>query len=669
MCGIAGYVGRFDEALLGAMSDRIAHRGPDDDGLLVLRPPVGPGLGLAHRRLSIIDLTDAGRQPMGVDCRACGGHRSAPEAKRLWLIYNGEIYNHRELRAELEGKGHTFFSRTDSEVLLHLYAEEGRAMLGRLNGIFAFALYDGRPRGAPNGGRPGDLLLARDGFGVKPLYLAETDDGVLFASELKALLAHRGLSREIDLVAIHHYMSYLWCPAPRTPLKAVQKVEPGTAMIVRQGRITDRWSFYDLPYGRPPRRESDEATSRGILERLEQAVERQLVADVEVGAFLSGGLDSSAIVAMMRRLQPDARVPCYSIGFKNGETLEGHSADLPYARKVAKHLGVDLRVLEVGPEIIDHLPTLLFHLDEPQVDPAPINSLLIARQAAKDGVKVLMSGQGGDDIFTGYRRHKALRMERVWGGLPRPLRRAVGRPAGAAYNGRAGFPWMHSTRARQAVRALAHADLDGDERLISYFHWGGESLRRSLYSERVIAALDGHETSDPLLSSLARIPGEREPINRMLYLEARHFLADHNLAYTDKTSMAAGVEVRVPLLDPDLVEYAAGIPVAAKMRGGVPKAAFKRAMESMLPLDVVHRPKTGFGAPLRRWMDRELRPLVDDLLSPRSLRSRGLFDPVAVQRLVDLDRARRVDGAYNVFGVMCVELWCRIFLDGDGAPP
>ncbi len=652
MCGIAGFAGTFDVDLLEAMSDRIAHRGPDDADAVLLRPAEGPPVGLAHRRLSIIDLSAAGRQPMGVQCDRCGGHEEA--WRRMWLVYNGELYNHLELRAELEARGHRFFSRTDSEVLLHLWAEYGDALLERLNGIFAFALYDGR----------GGLLLARDGFGVKPLYLAETSRGLLFASELKALLA-APISRDIDPVAVHHYVTYLWCPAPRTPLRAVEKLEPGTALRVRGGAIERRWCFYRPPVS-APRRESAAATSRGIREHLEQAVRRQLVADVEVGAFLSGGLDSSAIVAMMRRLQPNARIPCYSIGLRGGETLEDHAEDLPYARRVADHLKVDLRVLEVGPEIIDRLPELLFHLDEPQADPAPIHSLLIARRAAKDGVKVLMSGQGGDDVYTGYRRHSALRLERLWGGLPARAKGAIGGAAGLLHEGRVPVPWMKSGVARRAVRALAHAGLPADQRLAAYFRWGGERTRRGLLSPDVRAGL---RDDAPLARTLAALPPGMDPVQRMLHLELRHFLADHNLAYTDKTGMAEGVEVRVPLLDPDLVAHAAGIPVDRKMAGGVPKAAFKRAMEPLLPRDVVYRPKTGFGAPLRRWMSRELRPMVDELLSPASLASRGLFDPAAVRRLVELDRARRVDAAYNLFAVLCVEQWCRIFVDRDGRRP
>jgi len=670
MCGIAGFVGRFEEATLGAMNDRIAARGPDDEGTLLLRPRDGDcAIGLAHRRLSIIDLSPDGHQPMQPDCGCCGSRRTGPPDRRLWLTYNGELYNFAALRDELIAKGHTFFSKTDSEVLLHLYAEEGPEMLARLNGIFAFALYDGRPSGQAGSGRPGDVLLVRDGFGVKPVYYSEQPEGVLFASELKALLAAPGIARDLDPIAIHNYMTYGWCPAPRTPLVAVRKMEPGEAIVLRDGRIVRRWTFYDAPYGRPPVQRSFEDAAEEARRHLRTAIERQLVADVDVGAFLSGGLDSSAIVATMRQLRPDAPIRCYCIGFADGGGLGGHAPDLPYARRVADEFNLNLEVLEIGPEIIEHLPEVLHILDEPQVDPAPISSLLIARRAREDGMKVLMSGQGGDDVFTGYRRHRALRLERLWGRLPRRLRRLGAAPSRAIFDGSARLPGADRQRVRQFARAFAHADLPDDERLIAYFYWSSEDLRRSLYSANLRNALLGHDSSAPLMRSLERIPDEKERVNRMLYLEKRHFLADHNLNYTDKTGMAAGIEVRVPFLDRDLVDWATRVPVDLKMRRGEPKALLKRAMEGILPHDVIHRPKTGFGAPMRRWLKRELRPVVEDVLSPASLSARGLFDPSAVADLVARDRAGRVDGAHLVFALICIELWCRTFVDGDGAAP
>jgi asparagine synthase (glutamine-hydrolysing) len=658
VCGIAGFQGGFGAHLLAAMGEAVAHRGPDGEGRVLLHPGGDrPPVGLAHRRLSIIDLSAEGRQPMEVPCARCRSHGGD-----LVLVYNGEIYNFRELRAEMEARGHRFRSRTDSEVLLHLYAEAGLEMLPRLNGIFAFAIYDARESGRPPGVEPGDLFLARDPMGVKPLYHATVDGGVLFGSEIKALLRHPGLSRELDLVAVHESLAYLYAPAPRTVLQAVRKLPPGHAMLVRGGRVAREWTYYEMPYGSDPIEGTGPEVAAALRERVRTAVDRQLVSDVPVGAFLSGGLDSSAVVAMMKAARPAERPPCYAIGFPGGEGVDGSPADLPYARRVAEHLDVDLRPMEVGPEMIGELERMLYYLDEPQADPAPINALLIAEQARRDGVPVLLSGAGGDDLFSGYRRHRALLAERYWTWLPRSLRRSLAASARRVGEG-GGGGGMGSAWMRRAVKLFTHADLDGDARTVSYFWWSPEAIRRPLYTAPVAEHLRTVDTAAPFMETLERIPGERDALNRMLFLEAKHFLADHNLNYTDKTGMAAGVEVRVPLLDLELVEFATRIPPRFKQRGSVGKAVFKEAMEPLLPREVVYRPKSGFGVPLRRWMRQELQDVVEDTLSEASLRGRGLFDPAAVRRLLAMDRAGRVDGTYTLFGLMCMELWCRMFVD------
>jgi asparagine synthase (glutamine-hydrolysing) len=304
---------------------------------------------------------------------------------------------------------------------------------------------------------------------------------------------------------------------------------------------------------------------------------------------------------------------------------------------------------------------MLYALDEPQADPAPINALLIAERARADGIKVLLSGAGGDDIFSGYRRHAALRSERLWGHLPKPARTFVAATARRSAAGRGFHPGGHW--GRRIVKLFEHADLGADERTIAYFWWSGEAMRRSLYSRDFAEAVASEDAASPLLESLARIPGERDPLNRMLYLETKHFLGDHNLNYTDKMGMAAGVEVRVPLLDIELVEFAARIPSRLKQKGMVGKYIFRKAMEEDLPHDVIYREKTGFGAPLRRWLRNELRDRVDDTLSTAALKNRGLFSPEAVHSLIAQDRAGRVDGAYTIFALMCFEIWCRMFVD------
>jgi len=393
---------------------------------------------------------------------------------------------------------------------------------------------------------------------------------------------------------------------------------------------------------------------------VDAAVRRQLIADVPVGAFLSGGLDSSAIVAMMRRAFPQQPIRCFTVAF--GDTvIDGTTPDLPYARRVAKQLGVDLEEVVIEPRAISRLEEMIELLDEPQADPAPINAWMIAERARERGIPVLLSGSGGDDLFGGYRRHWALMFERHWAWLPAGIRRGIQAMASAAASGRT----RGQSRAllRRAAKMLAYAGEEPDRRLVSYFWWSTEQVRRALYSPEFAARVQTTDTAAPLLRSLAAIPAEHDPLQRMLYLEARHFLADHNLNYTDRAGMAAGVEIRVPLLDLDVVRFATRVPSRMKQRGRVGKAIFKRAMEPYLPRDVIYRPKTGFGAPLRRWLRQELRATVDDALNGAALRHRGVFDPAGVRRLIDLDRTGAVDGSYTIFALLCFELWCRRFVD------
>jgi asparagine synthase (glutamine-hydrolysing) len=402
MCGIAGFSGKFDPSLLERMSAVIRHRGPDDADALYLP---NDGIGLAHRRLSIIDLSSAGRQPMWDATRS------------VCIVYNGEVYNYRELRRELERERFEFRNNTDTEVILNLYRRDGVGALSKLNGIFAFALWDPRSR---------SLLLARDGLGVKPLYYAQTADGLVFASELKAVLQSPSVSRALDIDAVRQYTRFLWCPGPQTILQNVRKLLPGHAAWVGGGKMTKSWQYYDLPFDQGPHSFSDDdaiSTTRAVIAR---AVERQMVADVPVGAFLSGGLDSSAVVAFARRHEQAEPLRCFTIAFREGKTAsEGVADDLPYARKAARHLGVPLDEVTVGPATMDDLAAMVYQLDEPQADLAPLNVGVIAKAARRAGIKVLLSGAGGDDIFSGYRRHQSLQLEPAWSWLPHPARAAL----------------------------------------------------------------------------------------------------------------------------------------------------------------------------------------------------------------------------------------------------
>ncbi|OQX12635.1 MAG: asparagine synthase (glutamine-hydrolyzing) [Desulfobulbaceae bacterium A2] len=640
MCGIAGcfLAGGVapDPAALQAASAAIAHRGPDDSGVFVDQ---APGIGLVHARLSILDLSPLGHQPMsGAD-------------GAVVLVFNGEIYNFRELRHELIGQGVAFRGQSDTEVLLQMYLAEGEAMLPRLNGIFAFALWDSRSQ---------TLLLARDALGVKPLYYAAMHDGFFFASEIKALTSWLPNAPALDLAALRRYLSFLWCPGEGTPFQAVRKVLPGEAVQVRQGRIERRWRWYRLPSVRGVVADlKEEDALAGTLAHLRQAVRRQLVADVPVGAFLSGGLDSSAIVALAREEQPDIR--CFTIEAVGGQE-EGATDDLPYARRVAKHLHVPLEVISIDAgRMADDLERMVVQLDEPLADPAPLNVLYICQLARQHGMKVLLSGAGGDDLFSGYRRHRALELERYWNWLPVSCREGIEGMAKGLNQRRA---W-----ARRLRKFLNGAGLDGDERLVHYFVWAGRDDLVALYSPAFRSTMGDAVAEAPMLEFLAELHPAAGPLERMLALEQRFFLADHNLIYTDKMSMATGVEVRVPFLDLEMVEFAARIPAKLKQRGRIGKWVLKKAMEPYLPHDVIYRPKTGFGAPLRRWMRHELRELLGDLLSPDSLKRRGLFEPFAVQRLISANDSGRVDASYTLLSLVCIEIWCRAYLDRSGAAP
>lgn len=634
MCGIAGFNGNFSLEALKRMGARIAHRGPDSSGEFYF-PECR--VGLVHTRLSIIDLSPLGRQPM-IDISG-----------QVTIVFNGEIYNFRELRTELIGLGYVFRGHSDTEVLLNLYLEYGESLLTRLNGVFAFAIWDARK---------GSVFVARDALGVKPLYYSETAAGVVFASELKALLVNSEVSREIDSYAVLMHLTYLWCPAPLTMLSGVKKLPPGCAMLLSDGKIERQWKYYELPYDQKIQPVSAEEAIESVAQAVRKAVERQMVADVPVGAFLSGGLDSSAVVAFAKLGNPDLRLQCFTIGLEEAGK-DGFADDLPYAKLVAEHLGVDLHTVHVGPEMAQQLEKMIYHLDEPLADPAPLNALFISQLAREHGIKVLLSGAGGDDIFSGYRRHYALQQERYWSWLPGGARHLLAMGASLLP---VGNPTLRRVR-----KAFEYAGLDADERLASYFYWAQPTRLRKLLSARCLADVGARQVAEPLVSALGTMPADAGALNRMLFLESKFFLADHNLNYTDKMSMATGVEVRVPLLDLDLVSLAARLPVEFKQRGREGKWIFKKAMEKYLPHDVIYRPKTGFGAPLRAWLhsENQLQPLVRDVLSDEAIERRGIFDAKAVRTMIEQDARGAVDATYTIFSMMCIELWCRIFLDKD----
>ena len=656
MCGIAGYSLSTSSSSIDGFLDnarfKLAHRGPDDEGTFL---SADAKFGLAHTRLAIQDLSALGHQPMLNDTRDVA------------VVFNGEIYNFLELRSELEEDGHVFQGRSDTEVLLRLYLAcqqrgDARRMLSRLNGVFAIAIWDAKK---------GALLLARDALGVKPLYYARNSSGLLFASELKALVPPFSggsfvgpAQQDLDGLAVAGYLEFLWNPGSSTPYPGVMKLAPGVALWVKSGNIIERLSWYQLPAFRRRAAVSDAVIPREIVslvratsDTLRTAVHRQLIADVPAGAFLSGGLDSSSIVALARERAPN--IQCFTIEVVGGAE-DGIEDDLPYARQVAKHLNVPLEVVKIdASRMAQDLPTLVAYCDEPLADPAPLNVLYMCRLARESGIKVLLSGTGADDIFGGYRRHRALMAERYWSWLPKAARLGLEKLTATLDTN---VPFNRRLR-----KLFSGAGLDADKRLVNYFRWIARDDLTKLYSGDFKAALGETSAEQPMLDFLAELPPDTDRLERILALEQRFFLADHNLLYTDKMSMAVGVEVRVPFLDLDLVEFAAAIPSTLKQRGSEGKWILKKAMEPHLPKEVIYRKKSGFGAPLRRWMRGEFRELLGDVLGESSLSKRGLFDPVAVHNLIRANDQGKTDASYTLFSLMCVELWCRHFLDEHGA--
>jgi len=631
MCGIGGFLLSseefFDSSKLNELLNNINHRGPDDKGIY---EDLNHKVGLAHTRLAIQDLSTFGHQPM------------LSENKKVVIVFNGEIYNFRELRSELLEKSVKFNGTSDTEVLLKLYMQDGNEMLSRLNGIFAFAIWDKRNQ---------SLFLARDNFGVKPLYYNLSNNNFFFSSELKALLPLLKNANNIDHVSLQKYLTYLYCPGKGTPIKSVNKLLPGEAMIVQDGKIKNLWKWYQLPVFKnkiKPKIKKDELIN-GVRDHLRNAVTRQLVADVPVGAFLSGGVDSSGIVAFAKEKNKDIR--CFTIETQGAQD-KGFQDDIHYARKVSKYLNVSLDVVQTSSsKMASDIELMVKMLDEPIADPAALNVLYISQLARAQGIKVLLSGAGGDDIFTGYRRHYALMSEHWWTWLPFKLRKVL-KTVSSKFN-------HNNSISRRISKLFSGAHLNQDERMINYFSWIQREDLKRLYSSEFSSSIKHSNSNFEMMRFLKELPPNTSKLDRMLALEQQFFLTDHNLLYTDRMSMAAGVEVRVPFLDKELIEFAYNIPDHFKQKGIHGKWILKKALEGYLPHDVIYRSKTGFGAPLRRWMRYELRELLGDILSKESLQKRNFFNPTAVWKLIHDNDKGKIDASYTLLSLLCIEIWCR----------
>ena len=626
MCGIAGCFQQTDgRKLTDVMIDRIAHRGPDAGGVWS-HEGERVSLHLGHRRLSIIDLSTAADQPLSKG--------------NLTLVYNGELYNFKELRAELAASGASFVTASDTEVVLEAWRHWGPDALKRFRGMFAFALADTTT---------GELVLARDPLGIKPLLYLERGDGVVFASELKALTTALGSELRIDPGAMVASMLYYWVPEQRCSIQGVQKLPAGSWARFRPGskpEVRSYWRVQDAAAeaaGRPP------ADLRAVIQ---ESVAAHLVADVPVSSFLSGGLDSSIITVLAHK--DSSNVDAYTITFRpEDQRLEAMPDDAVYARKVARQFGINLHEIEIAPNIVDLLPRMVDILDEPIGDPAAINTLLMCEAARERGVKVILSGMGADELFGGYRKHLACVMASRYSRLPAGVRV----PARLAVNS---LPVSVGGRGlrypRWAKRFMTFAELPEEAR-----------FRRSytLYDPADLTALVGPELAGNVTSVIdehAAIYNDNaldDEINRMCLADARLFMAGLNLTYTDRASMAASVEVRTPFVDKVVAEAAFTIAGKDKIRGKVAKAALKDAAESWLPNEIVHRPKASFGAPLRAWVRNDLRELIQDVLVGGELVESGMLRKQPLLGLIADEQAGREDYAKQIWQLLSMEMWYR----------
>tara|TARA_X000000950_G_scaffold284986_1_gene389497 strand:+ start:137 stop:1696 length:1560 start_codon:yes stop_codon:yes gene_type:complete len=519
-------------------------------------------------------------------------------------------------------------------------------MLSQLEGIFAFAIWDKKTE---------ELILARDGLGVKPLYYCQLENAFLFSSEIKSLISLMVVPKNINHNAVEKYMTYLWCPGSETPLASVKKLEPGHFLKVKGGKVLENVSWYELPINHVKRKKKLTKTNlfSQASKLLRAAVHRQMISDVPVGAFLSGGLDSSSIVCFAKEVNPS--LSCFTIETLGG-TEEGTPDDLPYAKQVATHFNLPLEIIPIDSlSLSSQLEKMIWSLDEPLADPAALNVLFISELAKKNGIKVLLSGLGGDDLFSGYRRHKAIAYEDWFKWVPLAIREFLSAKSKKLNQGKS-----LNRRLSKFISSIAQ---DGDWGLIKYFQWIDKSDLEELFSDQFLKKKGNGFTEEPMLQFLKILPKNLTKLSKALELEKRFFLPDHNLIYTDKMSMSTGVEVRVPFLDSELIEFAASIPDRLRISWFQEKYILKKAMEPYLPNEIIYRPKTGFGSPVRRWIKHDLKDYVREMLNERAIKGRDLFNPKKITELIEANESGKIDASYTIFSLLCLEIWFRKFID------
>jgi len=625
MCGICGKMNfdqgsSVDPVLIRAMLDTIRHRGPDDEGLYV-----ASRVGLGHRRLAIIDLS-TGHQPL------------SNEDGTVWIVFNGEIYNFKELRTFLLSKGHVFKTQTDTEVIVHLYEELGPECLQKLRGMFAFAIWDENAK---------TLFLARDRVGIKPLYYCLTDQFVVFASEIKAILADPSVNREVAAEMIDRFLTFLYVPGEETLLKGIKKLAPGHYLLVRDGKAEAK-QYWDLRFSKPFTSPSVKDAEGDLLNLLAEAVEMHMIADVPIGVLLSGGVDSTAVLSFAAE-RTDKEVSSYTVGF----SAPGVADERPYARLAAETFGTQHYEMTISPaDFAAFMPQYVWHMEEPVCEPPAIALYYVSKLASKH-VKVLLSGEGGDEAFAGYSNYRNLLwLERVKSGLS-PLAGSIAQ--GLSFTNSI----FHSPRIRE-YGSLMNAKFPAYyfSRTSNPYRYAGNGLR-NLYSADFARSIDRESTLEPVRRHQAHVRGENT-LDAMLYIDTKTWLPDDLLVKADKMTMANSVELRVPLLDHKILEFAAALPSNLKVRGFTTKYLAKKVLRSRVPGRILDRPKAGFPVPYEGWLRKELRGWVRDILLDRRTTNRGYFDTSTLERW--LSASEDQGGNFKeIFSLATLELWHRSF--------
>ncbi|MHB8482305.1 MAG: asparagine synthase (glutamine-hydrolyzing) [Nitrospiria bacterium] len=635
MCGIAGkYFFKSSQSVSSELIEKMVrtlnHRGPDDQGVFVSQ-----NIGLGHARLSIIDLSPAGHQPMSTSFCLDSGKR-----EKCWIVFNGEIYNFLELRKELVNKGHRFKSNTDTEVILHLYEEEGVDCLKRLHGMFAFAIWDETKE---------RLFLARDRVGKKPLVYVLHHESIIFASELKAILQDFTVSKEINPEAVHHYLTYQYIPTPMTIFKGISKLPPGHYLLHEKGK-TEIHPYWSLHFKDKYQGSLKEAT-RIFLSLFEDAVRSRLMSDVPLGAFLSGGIDSSAVVAAMARLS-SSPVKTFSIGFDEKEFDE-----LTYARMVAKKYRTDHHEWVVKPDIVSILPKLAWHYNEPYADASAIPVFYLS-EMARHHVKVVLNGDGGDESFAGYQRYLAEKISRMYGRVPYWVQKGLIKPL----VNRISFGNSPKSNIRRLKRLVSSFDPDPQTEHVSYIGFFDNASKSLLYSDDFSEQIQGVDSVDFVREWYQKADGP-DFLDQTLYVDCMTYLPDDLLVKMDIATMAYGLEARSPFLDHQMMKFAASLPSPFKLKGFQLKYFLKKAFQDELPREILHRRKMGFGAPMELWLRNELKELAKDVLLGEQSVKRGYFKPRALKKLYDEHQSGEIDHSSRIWALVMLEQWHRVFVD------